>query len=170
MDNNDKLDFDDKMKIFTILFFLFFTSLTFADTKSNFDKGLFAFNSGNYEKAIRLFKDAANQGEANAQYNLGIMYSKGRGVTQDYQQAAKWYTLAAEQGVANAQYNLGVLFHQGLGVNQDLDQALYWYKESAKNNHPEAEYNLGIAYIEGIGTDYNPQLAAAFFERASEAK
>ncbi|NQZ14278.1 MAG: SEL1-like repeat protein [Alphaproteobacteria bacterium] len=117
---------------------------------------------------IREVEAQALQGIAEAQHDLGAIYTAGHGgVKQNFEKAAFWFREAADSGIANAQYNLGVLYHQGLGVEQDLSQALYWYRESAKLNHPEAEYNLGIAYIEGIGTDYDASLAAAFFERAA---
>ena len=51
---------------------------------------------------------SARQGNAAAQFNLGLMYDSGRGVRQDYTKAVQWYRKAAEQGVAEAQYNLGV--------------------------------------------------------------
>lgn len=118
--------------------------------------------------AVREVESQAFDGVAEAQHDLGAIYTAGHGgVTQNFDKAAFWFREAADSGIANAQYNLGVLYHQGLGVERDLDKALYWYREAAKLNHPEAEYNLGIAYIEGIGTEYNPSLAATFFERAA---
>jgi uncharacterized protein len=56
---------------------------------------------------------AAEQGYAEAQYNLGVMYGNGNGVVQDYAEAVKWYRLAAEQGNAKAQNNLGVMYEYG---------------------------------------------------------
>ena len=63
---------------------------------------------GDYPAAFRLFKKAAEQGHANAQFNLGVMYDKGEGVTRDAKQAVYWVQKAAEQGFAEAQTNLGV--------------------------------------------------------------
>ena len=63
-----------------------------------------------YKEAIRLYRLSAEQGNNDAQYNLGQMYSNGLGVPQDYKEAVKWYRLSAEQGVAQAQYNLGVMY------------------------------------------------------------
>ena len=54
------------------------------------------------EEAVKLIHLAADQGDANAQFNLGVMYDQGQGVPQDYQQAVKWYRLAADQGHASA--------------------------------------------------------------------
>ena len=59
--------------------------------------------------ALRWYRLAAEQGDADAQFNLGVMYENGRGVTRDDGDALRWYRLAAEQGLAEAQYNLGAM-------------------------------------------------------------
>ena len=73
----------------------------------------------------------AEQGNANAQNNLGVMYDSGKGVPQSYQEAVKWYRLAAEQGNANAQNNLGAMYGSGKGVPQDFVQAHKWINLAA---------------------------------------
>ena len=78
---------------------------------ADFQKGLEAAKTGDYATALREWEPLAEQGDADAQYNLGIMYDEGQGVQQDYKVAVKWYRLAAEQGEANAQYNLGGHVH-----------------------------------------------------------
>jgi len=80
-------------------------------------------------EATRL---AAQQGDANAQFELGLMYFMGKVVPQNYVEAAKWYRLAAEQGHAKAQFNLGELYDLGLGVAQNYAEASKWYR-SAKD-------------------------------------
>ena len=63
----------------------------------------------------------AEQGDAGAQFNLGLVYNNGlQGVLQDYKESVKWYTKAAEQGDASAQYNLGLMYVKGQGVLQDF--------------------------------------------------
>src|SRR3954468_412302 len=66
-----------------------------------------AYSRGDYATALRLFRQLADQGRANAQYNLGVMYAKGRGVPENDVEAVKWFRLAADQGYAAAQFNLG---------------------------------------------------------------
>ena len=61
----------------------------------------------------------ANQGNAEAQTNLGVMYVSGSEVSQDYAKAFEWYTKAANQGYAVAQSNLGVMYINGQGVPQE---------------------------------------------------
>ena len=65
-----------------------------------------------YAEAVKWYRKAADQGDAAAQFNLGVMYATGQGVPQDYAEAVKWYRKAAEQGHAGAQYNLGVMYDQ----------------------------------------------------------
>ena len=70
----------------------------------------------------------AEQGDAEAQFNLGQMYLEGKAVPQDYEQTVYWYRLAAEQGYTRAQNNLGLMYYNGLGVPQNLEQAEHWYR------------------------------------------
>ena len=75
---------------------------------------------------MRWTRLAADQGNASAQFNLGVMYDTGAGVPQDYAEAGRWYRLAADQGNAGAQNNLGVMYRNGLGVPQDFVEAHMW--------------------------------------------
>ncbi len=66
---------------------------------SSYQAGCDAYERGDYDTALKEFRPLAEQGEAVAQWSLGIMYERGRGVPQDYVQAYRWYTLAASQGI-----------------------------------------------------------------------
>lgn len=88
-----------------------------------FEEGFTAAQRGDYATAYRLWLPLANQGNASAQFNLGVMYDNGQGVPQDYAEAVKWYRKAAAQGDAQAQNNLGVRYDNGQGVPQDYVQA-----------------------------------------------
>ena len=85
----------------------------------DFEEGFAAAQKGDFATALRLWKPLAEQGNADAQFNFGVMYANGKGVAQDYKKAVKWYTLAAEQGDASAQYHLGLMYANGKGVAQD---------------------------------------------------
>ena len=78
-----------------------------------------------------VFLKAAKQGNAVAQYNLGVMYQQGKGVPKNDKTAGKWYTLAAEQGDADAQSNLGWMYYNGRGVLQDYVRAHMWFNIAA---------------------------------------
>ena len=74
----------------------------------NFEDGGYYRATQDYERAVKLYTLSADQGLANAQSNLGVMYDTGKGVEQDKKRAVELYTLAADQGYANAQFNLVV--------------------------------------------------------------
>ena len=89
----------------------------------------------------------AEQGDAKAQYELGLdVYEK-----KNYTQSAKWLRKAAEQGHAGAQYGLGSMYYNGQGVPQDYSQAANWYLKAAEQGSPMAQFNLGGMYRDGEG-------------------
>lgn len=96
-----------------------------------FEDAVAAYGRGDYAEAFAGFRILADQGDASAQYNLGVMYAKGEGVPQDYAEAAKWYHRAADQGDAFAQYNLGLMYEGGKGVPRDHVRAHMWFNLAA---------------------------------------
>ena len=92
-----------------------------------FEDATAAYHRKDYQTAIKLWKPLAEQGDAKAQYNLGVVDVKGRGVPQNYAKAVKWFYKAAEQGYAKAQNNLGVMYEKGWGVTKDYVQARKWF-------------------------------------------
>ena len=111
-------------------------------TSADFQKGLTAYNSGDYATALREWKPLAEQGDAPAQFRLGFMYEKGNGVSQNHKTAAKWYRLAAIQGNAFAQSNLGQMYRKGRGVPQNNKTALKWYRLSAKQGFARSQLRI----------------------------
>merc|ERR1712070_375363 len=96
--------------------------------------------------ARKWYEKSAKQGNPGAQFNLGVMYYEGKGVSQDYSAARKWYVKAAEQGNALAQYNLGFMYSEGKGVTQDYTKAQEWYEKSAKlRNQAQFWFSLGAS-------------------------
>ena len=104
----------------------------------DFEKGLAAAHAGDFATALKEWKPLAEQRNASAQYNLGLMYRRGDGVPQDDKEAVKWYRLAAEQGDARAQYNLGLMYAQGQGVPQDDKEAVKRYRLAAEQGYVKA--------------------------------
>ena len=107
-----------------------------------YEDGTAAYHSKDYQTAIKLWKPLAEQGDAKAQYNLGVLDAKGRGVPQNYAKAVKWFYKAAEQGYAKAQYNLGVMYKKGLGVTKDYAQAHMWFHLAAIRGNANAIKSL----------------------------
>ena len=77
-----------------------------------------------------------------AQYNLGVLYYKGMGVTQSYSEAVMWYSKAAENGHPVAQYDLGVCYYNGKGVPQSRDEAVRWWRVAAQQGNENAKKAL----------------------------
>ena len=153
-----------------LLLSLLFLSLVMAKPSfsSDFQKGLKAFNDGDFQTAIRVWTPVAEQGDAIAQYNLGLLYEKGRGVTPDHQIAFRWYSRAAEGGIPQAQLNLGELYRRGLGVTKNYQHAVKWYRRAALQGNAAAQSNLGIMYEHGVGVDQDVVAARDWYSRAAK--
>jgi len=105
--------------------------VTASQAWADFKAGVEAYQRGDYATALTEFRLLAQQGNAVAQSNLGLMYDFGRGVPQDYAEAARWYRRAAEQGYAGAQSSLGLMYLEGRGVPQDDAEAMRWFRRAA---------------------------------------
>ena len=105
----------------------------------DFQKGVDAYEKGDYATALKEWTPLADKGHAKAQYNLGVAYANGEGVLQDYKTAVKWYILSAEQGNAEAQYNLGVMYALGQGVIEDKVYAHMWGNILNSNGHEDGK-------------------------------
>ncbi len=132
-----------------------------------FNAGVAAYKWGAYALALREWRPLAEQGNAKAQYNLGLMYRKGQGVPQDDAEAVGWWHKAAEQGNAGAQNNLGVMYRNGHGVPQDYAKALQWWHKAAEQGHAGAQYNLGFMYDNGLGVPQDYAQAHMWFDLAA---
>jgi hypothetical protein len=110
-----------------------------------------AYKAGDLNAAIRIWRDLAKQGDATAQFNIGLMYANGTGVAQSDTDAVKWYRKAADQGLAQAQSKLAAMYMAGKGVPQDYAGAISLVRKSADQGYAEAQFNLGIRYAEGLG-------------------
>ena len=118
---------------------------------ADFQAGMTAHDREDYATALREWQPLAEQGDALAQYQVGLLYHKGRGVPQDDAQARKWYAKAAAQGQAKAQFSLGTLYFNGEGGPKDYQQALRWFRLLANQGEALAQTKLGIMYDDGEG-------------------
>jgi TPR repeat protein len=135
---------------------------------ADFQAGLDAYNRGDFATALKEWQPLAEQGEANSQYNMGLLYARGQGVAQDYKQALGWYEKAAEQGVPAAEYNLGVMYANGQGVAADPEQAEKWFLKAAEKGVGEAVTGLATIYSEGEGAFKNYAEAEKWYRQAAD--
>lgn len=110
----------------------------------------------------------AAQGNAEAQFKLGVRYHYGEGVPQNYSEALKWFQKSAGQGFAPAQSELGYMHEQGHGTVVNFDEALKWYRKAAAQGLPLGLNNVGSMYDQGRGTPQNSTEAATWFRKAAE--
>jgi uncharacterized protein len=156
------------MKLLTSLIVgAFFVFGAVSAQAQDFAKGLAAYETGDFANALKEWRPLAEQGDTDAQHNLGVMYKSGNGVVQDDAEAAKWYRLAAEQGNAQAQNSLGAMYYFGDGVVKDYAEAAKWYRLAAKQGDAEAQNNLGVSFEYGRGGLQNNILSHMWYNIAS---
>lgn len=129
--------------------------------------GLADYQAGRYQEAYRIWLPLAKKGDANAQFNLGLLYRNGRGVKQDDREALIWFSRAAEQGMLDAQYNTGLMYMEGRGVAVSKIEAFKWWQLAAAKGHAPSEYNLGVLYAYGIATGVDVDKALALWKQAA---
>ncbi len=121
-----------------------------------------------YQEAAKWYREAAEEGNAYAQYSLGFLYENGQGLLRDYTQALKWYRQAAEQGDASAQYSLGFMYENGEGAPKELDEAVRWYRKAGAQNNTDADSRLAHMYVWGLGLSQDYVEAAKLYRKAAE--
>ncbi len=126
---------------------LLVTPIWAQDHNSGFEVG----QPADFFRAPSEWRRMAEQGQAEAQYNLGIMYEYGRGVRQNDVEAVKWYRKASVQGLSIAQYKLGIMYDNGWGVPASDTEAVRWYRNAAERGHPLAKHDLAFMYAAGTG-------------------
>ena len=127
--------------LLSLTFLFLFSGSVYGD---DFIDGRDAYQRKDYNEAVRLYRLSAEQGNAGAQYNLGLMYDNGKGIEQNYKEAMKWYQLAAGQGNSFGQNSVGGLYANGQGVLQDYKEAMKWFKLAADQGNEQAKKNFEI--------------------------
>lgn len=150
------------------------------------------------EQDIEKLQKAAEQGDADAQYNLSIRCFHGNGVNQNYEKSIYWASKATEQGYADAeewlwelyllgdeklfnittkhaeqgdswsQYRLGHIYKYGTGLEKDYEKTLYWFTKAAEQGNTDAQYNLGKMYYFGEDVESDYEKAFYWFSKAAE--
>lgn len=148
------------------------------DFKDNIIKGI---NESRTEFKDKIFKNQtlvtpedqqliakAEQGNANAQFQVGLKYQNGEGVEKDNTKAVDWYQKSAEQGNSDAQANLGAMYQYGFGVEKSDSEALSWFRKSADQGNSSGQNLLGVMYFMGAGIQKNDSEAVSWFRKSGE--
>lgn len=131
-------------------------------------KGTSGHTSDYWKKMAESQRKAAEKGDADAMFNMGVMYHNGQGVQQDYREAMHWFRKAADKGVAEAMFGVGAIYHNGRGVLQDSRQAMNWFRKAGKRGHPGAMFNLASMYHQGLCTPQDYRKAMRWFRKAAD--
>ncbi len=119
-------------------------------------------------EALKWYNTAADLGNSEAQYHLGMMHLQGRGVEQDDATAYKWICSASRQGESRAQSILGWMYYEGRGVQKDHSESLVWFRLAAKHKHCDAYYGLGLLHLDGDDIECDDEEALRWFSLAAE--
>ncbi len=138
--------------------------LRHSDVDNVQDKTLKAQVEQDDAEAVKWFRKAAQQGLADAQFQLGAMYDKGRGVKQDAAEAVEWFRKAAEQGFADAQLGLGAMYERGRGVKQDRVETYAWWNLAVKTRKDVAPV------LRNLERQMTPQQLTEALKRTEELK
>ena len=130
--------------------------------------GDYYYDQKQYKKAFSWYKKSAEQGFAQAQYNLAWCYEAGEGVKKNETKAFEWYQKSADQGFAKAQHNLGICYYNGIVCDPDKYKAFEWFQKSAEQGVAEDQYNLGFCYYNGEGCDPDKYKAYEWYKKSAE--
>ena len=135
---------------------------------ATFEEGHRAYQDRDYAKALEILLPLAEQGDADAQETLSIMYDFGYGVRKDPVKALRWYERAALQGKPLLQHDLGVRYFRGDGIPQSYEKASMWWERAAKSGVVESQYNLGLMYAQGLGVSKDQRMAVGWYNEAAK--
>ncbi len=132
---------------------------------ANVKDGVDAWSRGDYDNAVKQWREPALKGDADAQFNLGQAYKMGRGVKADLNVALDWYKRAAMQGHLQAADSYGHLLHyQG-----KIAESIPYLQKSADRGEPRSQYLLGTELFNGVNAPKDWVRAYALMTRASSA-
>ena len=140
-----------------------------------FEDGFEAYQRGEFGTAREIWEPLAKAGDLRAQYNLGLIWSEGRGVRQDRKKAVDWWQRAARGGHVRAMHNLALAHIAGIPDEtksghavQDYGAALAWLEKAAERDFPNSLYSLGKMYQYGLGVKQDDARAASLFMKSAE--
>jgi len=151
------------------LIFVFSAALAIglaAPARADVATGERAYLAADYRTALNELMPLAQQGDAQAQYLVGVMYAHGKAIERNFAEAESWYARAATQGHELAAFNLGFMYYNGAGegenaVAQNYAKAVPWLGVAAAGGDGMAQALLGTLYYQGLGEPYAGMLREA---------
>lgn len=161
-----------KSNLIKLLYLLVFTFFLINNSLAGIKEAKIAFSEGDYVKALGEFKKLADLGDAEAMYNLAVMYRHGAGNDSgepEEEKAFNWYLKAAENGHGESQFIVGLMYAGGTEtLKKDFNKSNRWFKKSAGHHNKDAEFSLGIVYEEGLGVKKNIYQSYNWYKRAAD--
>lgn len=149
------------------LFLTLYLSFQYVHAAS-LDEAKAAADAGQYQKALGMYTTLAENGNAKAQYNLGLMHLYGDGTKQNSAEALSWFKQSADAGFPEAQYRTGVMYFNGDGIAADYDTAMSYYRKAAEQGHAKSMLNMGLIYLKGEIVPQDDAEAAKWLIAASQ--
>ena len=119
------------------------------------------------EAGVETCMALAEQGDAAAQYDIGLLFVSGENMLIDYKAAKDWFSKAAEQGLPDAIASLGGIYYHGIGVEQDVAEGIRLFEIAAERGSTRAQLALGLAYYNGRGVTQDQKKGEALIRGAA---
>ncbi len=141
---------------------------------ASFEDGYAAYQRGEFFEARSIWEDLAQAGDARAMFNLGTMYSEGRGIEPDAFAAQEYWRLAAETGHVRAMHNLALSHIASAGTanedtaTEDYRAAVIWLERASESGFANSQYTLGKMYQYGLSVPHDEQQAVSYYTLAAD--
>lgn len=158
-----------KLSFLVVLLFMGLSAIVYGQQESSkYNLAVSAYETGKFPEAEQLWGELAAEGNANAQYALGIMHLKKEARVSADATAFQYLVEAAKQQHVASMFNLGVAYWEGRGVSRQTEKAANWWEAAAEKNDPGAQYNLGLAYYIGEGRTQSTGAALHWIQLAAD--
>jgi len=125
-------------------------------------------NSTSIKQDDKTILMRAEEGDADSQTLLGMMFYQDNNIEKNHEKAFKWWRSAAEKGNTTAQWRLATMYYNGVGVAQDRKKSIEWYKKSADAGDAFAQYNLAWIYYYDASTSTNYKKAVELWRKSAQ--
>lgn len=134
----------------------------------NYKEGMLQYEKGNFQEAFRLIKKAAQEKNAQAEYQLSLMYQKGEGISADKEQAFYWCRRAAHRDHMKAAYAVSKMYQNPSLVEHDNQQAYYWLRRAAELDLENGWLSMALMYLNGELVERDTESAIAWLKHAAD--
>lgn len=144
--------------------------LSISSFAGTLQEGYEAVRNGNPEQGHAILQPLAENGDADAQYAVAVLYREGWGVEKNLETATGYYQKSAEQDHRDAMFEVGLMYQVGQGgLTKDYEKSAKWYLKSAEKGHPAAMYAVAGLYYNGMGVKRDMDMAMSWYQKSAAA-